>query len=69
MGILTNPTMPKECTTTAIIGVEETKNLGSANTKNYMQPDCAKIATSTTTTERKGSSWARMKLQKIFPKP
>ena len=63
--ILINLTMPKECATTAIIVVGETKSPGSANTLNYTQRVCAKIATSTTTTERRESNLGKTRHQKV----
>lgn len=53
--------MRKECATTAIIAVEETKNLGGANMKNYMRLGYAKIVTLMTIIARKGFRLDRMK--------
>ena len=41
--------MPKECATIVITKMEEQKNHGNVNIKNYMQMVCAKIVTLTNT--------------------
>ena len=51
--MMTNNTMLKECAITAIISMEELKNLGIVPMISFMQVECAKIATSIATIRKK----------------
>lgn len=46
--------MQKDCVIIVIINMEELRNHGTALTRSFTQPECAKIATLTTTTGKRG---------------
>ena len=52
MDIRTNLTMPRACAATATTEMEELRSLGAATMRNFMLLGCARIATSTITTEK-----------------
>ena len=54
-----NPTMQKECATTATTNSGGTKSHGIARTANYMLQECVRIATSITTTGKNGRKNSR----------
>jgi len=60
-------TMPKVCALTATIATEESKDHGTAPTKNYMLLECVKTAILTITTAKRGKKSTKLmtKLENI----
>ena len=63
--ILIKNIMPKECVITAIINMEETRNLGIVHMINCMLMECVKIATSTHIIESVESRKLRISSQEV----